>query len=228
MAQLGNHTRSARRPPRLVIKLGAILLVLSFTPACLVTNLKKEKSFQELEQRVTRLAADTTAQFDALKKELTELKTKFTGGQDLTRTPAVPSPQADPLTPGQVNTLYAQARALFIKQDYSKAAELFSRIASGAPRHELAPNALYWLGECHYSRGDYQKAVTEFEKVVQGYPRSPKAPDAMLKIAYSYSSLKQGPTAMIHLKNLLQQYPGSQAARMVRTGQTVFKEPKIE
>jgi len=102
---------------------------------------------------------------------------------------------------------------------------LFERLAAGAPRHKLAPNARYWLAECHYSRGRFQEAVTQFEKVIQDYPASDKAPDAMLKLAYSYHMLQDGHKAMTHLRNLLQRYPKSRAAEMVRKGQTVFPYP---
>ena len=224
------HPRPVHLPTRLLTRFRALTLlgllpILFLTSGCLVTNLKKESDFVALEQRVDRLAANNAEALARLEKEMKELKEMLGPRKPAAAPgPAAPLP-AGSLPAAQVPGLYHQAMAQLNRRQYEAAAAAFTRIAEGAPRHPLAPNARYWLGECHYSQGRFQQAVAEFEKVVADYPGSNKAPDALLKVAYSYSRLNQGPTAMASLKRLLDRYPGSNAAAMVRGGRTVFKYP---
>ena len=125
----------------------------------------------------------------------------------------------------QVKAVYDQAMSIMRRGDYVSAGELFDRIAVNAPAHKLAPNALYWKGECFYARGLYQEAINQFSQVIQRYPDSAKAPDAQLKVVYSYNALGDGLTAMANLRGLLEYYPKSPAAEKVRSGKTIFKNP---
>ncbi|MCP4718853.1 MAG: tetratricopeptide repeat protein, partial [Desulfobacteraceae bacterium] len=80
------------------------------------------------------------------------------------------------------------------------------------PKHNLADNAMYWLGECHYSSGQYAKAVAVFKDLVKAYPKAEKVPDAILKTGYSYLSLDDINRAHHYLKLVLTKYPFSPAA----------------
>lgn len=124
-----------------------------------------------------------------------------------------------------VSSTYKKAMSVMRRGDYVAAGEIFDQIAANAPSHKLAPNALYWRGECFYARGLYQEAISYFSQVIQRYPDSAKAPDAQLKIVYSYNALGDGLTAMANLRGLLEYYPKSRAAEKVRSGKTVFKNP---
>ena len=132
---------------------------------------------------------------------------------------------APSLAPEAVPSHYDRARSLYVQGRLEEAARMFGDLAESAPRHHLAPNALYWLGECYYDRRDLQQAIKEFSKVVKEYPDSPKAPDALLKIVMSYNLLDEGPVAMANLRQLLMRYPKSNAAKMVKTGKINFNRP---
>ncbi len=176
-----------------------------------------------LEQDVKAMDQRLTADVNELKNDVREIKGL------LTRRPGALSSGTAPglaaLPDSQVESLYKQARALYVQNKYEEAGVLFTRLAEQAPAHKLAPNARYWLAECFYSRKQFAEAMTEFEKTVRDYPASAKAPDAMLKLAYSSHMLGDGKAAMARLHDLLQKYPKSEAARMVKSGQTVFRQP---
>lgn len=78
--------------------------------------------------------------------------------------------------------------------------------------HELASNALYWLGEAHYVRRDYPAALAAFDGVLRDYPGARKAPDALLKSGYCQHELKRYDQAKASLRRVTEEYPGTPAA----------------
>ncbi len=80
------------------------------------------------------------------------------------------------------------------------------------PRHDLADNAQYWLGEVYYDGKDWARALVEFRATVEKYPRGNKVPDAMLKMGYCFASLGQTTKARAALEQVVQVYPKTQPA----------------
>ncbi len=78
--------------------------------------------------------------------------------------------------------------------------------------HELASNALYWLGEAHYVRRDYPAALAAFDGVLRDYPGARKAPDALLKAGYCYYELKRYDQSRASLRRVTEECPGTPAA----------------
>jgi len=78
--------------------------------------------------------------------------------------------------------------------------------------HELASNALYWLGEAHYVRRDYPAALAAFDGVLRDYPGARKAPDALLKAGYCHHELKRYDRARASLRRVTEEFPGTPAA----------------
>jgi len=113
--------------------------------------------------------------------------------------------------------LYKKARQIFIKENYSNAATLFTEFVKNYPNDTLVDNAAYWLGECYYSAGDYNKAILIFKDLVRKYPKSEKTPDATLKTGYSYYSLYELNRAHHYLKLVITKYPFSPAAQSARS-----------
>lgn len=108
--------------------------------------------------------------------------------------------------------LYNEAQNLFIAGRLPESAEQFTDFIERYPRHSLADNAQYWIGEVYYSQKDYQKAAIEFKKVVDNYPNENKAPDALLKAGFSYIEISHNEKAIDALKMVVEQYPASEAA----------------
>lgn len=214
-------SRSHKFPGELLLQRVTILLlcVAVFTTALGCgnsANLNKNKDFLALKYRVDRMEGAVEP------PEGTPVQPPAPTETVMTSPPRPALTQAPALTRGRENQYYQQAMDLYKQGYYNRAAAMFAALAEQAPSNPLAPNALYWLGECFYSQAMYREAMSEFGRVVQDYPNSTKAPDAMLKIAYSLSMLKDGPAAMAVLRELLARYPKSEAAEAVRSGKMVF------
>ncbi len=118
-----------------------------------------------------------------------------------------------PLTaPGSPEAEYQAAFNLMKDGKYDEAAVALQDFQERHPQHELAPNALYWLGEAHYVRRDYAAALGAFEGMLRDYPGTRKAPDALLKAGYCQIELKQASAARATLGRVVQEYPDSAAA----------------
>ena len=83
--------------------------------------------------------------------------------------------------------------------------------------HELASNALYWLGEAHYVQRNFQAALAAFDGVLKDYPGARKRPDALLKAGYCQYELKRYDAARATLARLVQEFPESPAAAEAAT-----------
>ena len=114
--------------------------------------------------------------------------------------------------PGSPEAEYQAAFNLLKDGKYDEAAVALRDFQARNPQHELAPNALYWLGEAHYVRRDYAAALAAFEGMLRDYPETRKAPDALLKAGYCQIALKQDAAARATLGRVVQEYPDSAAA----------------
>lgn len=83
--------------------------------------------------------------------------------------------------------------------------------------HELASNALYWLGEAHYVQRNFQAALAAFDGVLKDHPGARKTPDALLKAGYCQYELKRYDAARATLARLAQEFPESPAAAEAAT-----------
>lgn len=101
---------------------------------------------------------------------------------------------------------YEEAFSLLKNSDYSSAEREFSNFLSNHPRHVLAGNAKYWLGETHYVRGDFETAARVFAEGYQQYPDGSKAADNLLKLGMSLAATGNSNDACIALKQLETQY----------------------
>ncbi len=119
--------------------------------------------------------------------------------------------------PGSPEAEYQAAFNLMKDGKYDEAAVALQDFQVRYPQHELAPNALYWLGEAHYVRRDYTAALAAFEGMLRDYPGTRKAPDALLKAGYCQIELKQAAAARATLGRLVQEYPDSAAAAEAKT-----------
>ncbi|MDR1490327.1 MAG: tol-pal system protein YbgF [Desulfovibrio sp.] len=113
-------------------------------------------------------------------------------------------------------TAYEAALALYYRGSYEKASGAFADFLQNAPASGLAPNAMYWLGECSYARGKYDSAILTFKDVALKFPSHPKAADALLKTGYAYERIGDMGNARFYWQLLLDDYPASSAARTAR------------
>jgi tol-pal system protein YbgF len=118
---------------------------------------------------------------------------------------------------GSAEAEYQAAFNLMKDGKYEEAATALRDFHARYPEHDLAPNALYWLGEAQYVRRDYASALAAFESLMQQYPGARKAPDALLKVGYCQLELKQTGAARATLARVVQEFPDSAAAAEART-----------
>lgn len=116
------------------------------------------------------------------------------------------------VSPGSPEAEYQAAFNLLKEGKYDEAAAALRDFLARHPQHELASNAMYWLGEAHYVRRDYPAALAAFEGMLRDYPGARKSPDALLKVGYCQYELQRYGPARASLTRLVQDYPESPAA----------------
>ena len=119
--------------------------------------------------------------------------------------PPPPSAAAPSATGG--DQLYNDAFKKLQDGDYGGAERGFKAFLQSNPKHTLAGNAQYWLGETYYARRDYQNAMTAFAEGYKVYKGSPKGPDNLLKLGVTLAVLGRKPDACAVFAKFNQDYP---------------------
>jgi tol-pal system protein YbgF len=128
----------------------------------------------------------------------------------------VPAENAPAAAAGDERAMYDQAFSALRDGRYAESARLFRDFLDVHPDGELAPNALYWLGESYYVTQNFQIALDTFNELLTRFPESPKAQDALLKVGYCHYELKQWPEAERALNEVVQRYPDTTLARLAQ------------
>jgi tol-pal system protein YbgF len=100
---------------------------------------------------------------------------------------------------------------------YDESTALFNAFLRQYPTHELADNALYWLGESRYVTQNYDQALATFSDLAARYPDGEKTADAELKIGYCLYELARYEEAETALLGVTQRYPDSTVARLAQS-----------
>ena len=128
---------------------------------------------------------------------------------------AVPAPAAAPVAVAQDEQgAYAYAFEALKSGDYVESARRLRDFLAAHPGGQLAPNAMYWLGESYYVTQNYALAADQFRALLDRYPANDKAPGALLKLGLAQYGLRENEAAMATLRQVAQRYPGSDAARI--------------
>ena len=118
--------------------------------------------------------------------------------------------------PAAPDALYIKGLETFKAGDMPGARELFTKFLEQNPKHDLAANAYYWIGETQYSEKNYEPAIVSFQEVIKNYPQQPKAPAAMLKQAMAFNAINDTKSAKYVLKKLAEGYPKSDEAKKAK------------
>ena len=131
---------------------------------------------QQLQQQMEKMQADYEFRLEQMEKG---------GGRPGGAPPrpntqaAAPPPAASAPPPAGAaggDQLYHDAFKKLQDGDYAGAERGFKAFLQSNPKHVLAGNAQYWLGETYYARRDYQNAMTAFAEGYKVYKASPKGP----------------------------------------------------
>jgi tol-pal system protein YbgF len=129
--------------------------------------------------------------------------------------PAVAPPKPAPKGTGNPEQEYAAALATYRAREHGQAVLEFMDFIAKYPKHPLAGNAQYWIGEAYWAQRDYRQALVEFEKVFEH--GQAKAPDALLKIGLCHLRLNDVSRAQQAWQRVVNEYPKSEPATMARS-----------
>jgi len=103
--------------------------------------------------------------------------------------------------------LYEKAFNILKQGKYLAAETEFETLLKTYPKHKLAGNAQYWLGESYYVRKDYARSIVAFSKGIQEYKDAAKGPDSLLKLGMSFKALKKNTEACGAFKLMATEFP---------------------
>jgi tol-pal system protein YbgF len=131
---------------------------------------------------------------------------------------ASPSQAVPPLAApraGNPEHEYNAALATFRSGEHGQAVLDFIDFIAKYPKHWLAGNAQYWIGEAYWAQRDYRQALIEFEKVSEYGPG--KVPDALVKVGLCHVRLRDVPRAQQAWQRVVRDYPKSEAAVLAQS-----------
>jgi tol-pal system protein YbgF len=114
--------------------------------------------------------------------------------------------------PPTPDAIYIKGLDTFKTGDMPTARGIFTKFLEQYPRHDLAANAHYWIGETHYSEKSYEPAILAFQEVIKNFPTKDKVPAAMLKQAMAFNAINDTKSATYVLKKLGEAFPKSDEA----------------
>lgn len=128
---------------------------------------------------------------------------------------------AKPAAPAPVSSLsgdalYQEGVRLVMSDKPLEARGLLEQYLAQNSSSNLAPNALYWIGETYYSEKSFAQSILKFKEVSRRFPKAAKVPAAMLKIGLAYDKLGDRENAVFYLRTLIEDYPKSDPAKIGR------------
>lgn len=120
--------------------------------------------------------------------------------------PAAAAPATAPATSGNRGQFDA-AMNLLARAQYDEARGAFRSFADANPKDDLAPQAVYWIGDIAYVQKDYPGAARAFAEEIKKYPTSARAPESMLKLGQSLIAMNQKEEGCTALGALSGKYP---------------------
>jgi tol-pal system protein YbgF len=168
---------------------------------------------------------ETEHKLKSLRESLEELKQEL--AKRSASPPAVPEKVREPASekPASRNTgpdqrspeqLYQSALSTYGSRELGQAVLDFTELIARYPKHPVAGNAQFWIGEAYYSQRDYRQALVEYQKGIQRFPRGEKVADALLKVGLCYRALREPRRAQEAWERLIQEFPGSESAKRAR------------
>ena len=130
--------------------------------------------------------------------------------------------------PPTPDSVYLKGLDLFKTGEIIAAREQFTRFLDQNPTHDLAANALYWIGETYYSEKNFESAILSYQDVIKKYPGKEKVVAAMLKQAMAFSEIKDANFSKHVLEKLVEMYPKSDEAKKARELLNVDKKRKTK
>ena len=216
---------------------GALVFALALLPSVASaqrdSSVYLEDRMNQLQQTITMLTGQVEQlqyQTQQLKQQLDKMQTDYDFRIDQLEkgkgggprppgpgpTPTAPPPLGHPPTASnapppaggaQGEQLYHDAFKLLQDGDYVGAERSFKTFVQNNPKHPLAGNAQYWLGETYYARREYPQAMVAFAEGYKTYKSSPKGPDNLLKLGITLAAMNKKQEACAVFQRFNQDYP---------------------
>lgn len=110
-------------------------------------------------------------------------------------------------TPPNPRDLYDDALDKLRQGAYGEAQMQLASFLQFFPKHNLAGNAQYWLGETHYVQRDFKAAAAAFLRGYTDYAESRKAPDSLLKLGMTLIMMGEKSTGCDAFAELASRFP---------------------
>lgn len=108
---------------------------------------------------------------------------------------------------GTIDEIYQKGQDALKAKNHQMAINAFGKIIKENPKHKLAGNAQYWLGETYYSQKDFKRAAIAFARGYENYKDSSKGADSLLKLGMSMVELKEPKNACAAFISLPKEFP---------------------
>ena len=180
-----------------------------------------EARVKDLTTIVNRTTADVsriTTRLGETDESLKRIQTEIPAKPAAAAPPApVERPAREAGRPAQPESAYGTALSTFRAREHGQAVLEFLDFIGKFPKHPLAANAQYWIGEAYYSQRDYRQALVEFQKVLEYPSANGKVPDALLKMGLCYTNLREPGRANDMWTRVVGEFPSSDAAGQARS-----------
>jgi tol-pal system protein YbgF len=153
--------------------------------------IRTAKTLAPTNQRIDRLTAAPRAT-----PVTTEVKPRVANDGQLVTLP-VGTPKAQ----------YEYAYGLLMKRNLPKAEAALKAFIANHPKHALADNATFWLGETYYTRKNYKEAIRIYYDAYKKYPKGNKAPAVLLKLGMSLATIGEKESACSAYDELAKSHP---------------------
>lgn len=134
----------------------------------------------------------------------------ITPAGDVSKLPPAPRP------PDPEEEFNLANRVLQEERNFPKARSLLKAFIRKYPKHGLADDAQYWIGQSYFQEKNIRDAILAFNTVKFDYANGDKAPDAFLMEALSHLEWGDTEAARMLLGELIDVYPDSSAAAAAR------------
>ncbi len=124
---------------------------------------------------------------------------------------AAPKPAPAPAPANDAQTIYNNAMKAYNAGLYDEAEIAYEDILDRFPKHALASNAQYWLGEVYLKRGNYSKAKVAFKDGYDNYKNGNKGADSLYRLGTTFVLLDDNHRACLVLMNFDEEYPKANA-----------------
>ncbi|MFN0043044.1 MAG: tol-pal system protein YbgF [Alphaproteobacteria bacterium] len=116
------------------------------------------------------------------------------------------------LPPGSPEDQFRAAFDYLKQNDPQQGERAMRAFIENHPKHALAGNAHFWLGQIHFSAKDFARAAVSFATAYEKFPEGAKAPDSLVRLGNSLAGLNKKEEACAAYKQLSVQYPAAQPA----------------